>query len=157
MVDQAEYGTNRLYYCDIIEFNWSPKHLKATEFRFLYLEKGLSSAEIAKKYGVSKTYILSVLHKMNIRKNAIVRPPDPDVGTKTRNPPIGYEFRNGRLHICKAELRICRQVVNTMRDGATASAAARELVRSGFKNRGGRVSWSHKSVKLIFERWKDKI
>ncbi len=157
MVDQPEYGTNHPYYFDIIEFHVSPKLLKSSEIRSLYLEKGFSSAEIAKKYGVSKTFILSVLHKMNIRKNAIQRPPDIGTAYLSRNPPIGFEVRNGRLQICKAEQRMCRHVVKSMRSGATASQTARDLVRIGYKNRSGKVSWSHKSVKLIFERWKDKI
>ena len=94
---------------------------------------------------------------MNIRKNAVQRSTDIKTAAKTRNPPIGVEVRNGRLQICKAELRIRRQVVKSIREGATASAAARELVRSGFKNRYGKVRWSHKSVRRIFERWKDRI
>ncbi len=153
MVDQPEYGTNSTYYVDTIQFHFNPKLLNFEEIRTLYLENGLSAAEIAKKYGTVRSVILGILHRMGVRLGRGGRVLNDPENYLCKNPPYGYAVKNKKLVPNKAELKLCRTIVELVgRQNMNTSAASKELVRRGFKNRAGRILWDHKSVKLIYER-----
>lgn len=158
MVDQPEYGTNPSYYVDFIPFHVNSKLLNFDKIRNLYLNQGFSAAEIAKQNGTVKSVILGILHRMGVRLGSGGRPLNDPENYRGKNPPYGYSIKNKKLVINKTELRVCRAVVEMVgRQGINTSRTSKELVRRGFKNRAGRALWDHKTVKLIFERWKDKI
>lgn len=72
--------------------------------------------------------------------------------------PYGYMVKNGKLVLNKAELKICRVVVELNKQGdLSASAIAHELERRGIKTRSGGSHWDHSTVINIIKRCKDKI
>jgi hypothetical protein len=66
-VDQPEYGTNTSYVADFIEICLSAKLSDKAKIRKLYVEKGLSAAQIASELGVAKSFVLARLHTFGIR------------------------------------------------------------------------------------------
>ena len=158
MVDQPEYGKNRPYLFDFIQFTLSAKLLSNAQIKELYLTKGLSAGQIAAHFGVAKSLILARLHGMEIRKGADSnRQTNPD-NYRCRVAPYGYSIKDGKLIPNKAELRICRQVVTLIRmKGLSANAVAKELSKQGLISRSGRARWDHSAVISIFNRWKEKL
>jgi len=157
MVDQPEYGTNHPYYIDIISFRPSVKHVKTEEIKVFYLQEGLSSAAIAERLGVSKTFVISALHKLKIRKGFDSRPANASENYRTQPPPYGYELKNNRMQLSKTEQKICKLVVHLTRSGLKATQVAAELSRKGLRTRKGQTNWTHKTIRLIYDRWKDKL
>jgi len=158
LVDEPEYGKNTSYLIDFIQITFNAKLLNPEEIRGLYVEKGLSAAQIALQYGVAKSVILARLGNLGIRSGAGVnRSTNPD-NYRCRIAPYGYSILAGRLVASKSELRICRLVVDLMRtQGLSANATAKELSRRGIKSRSGRPQWDHSTILSIFKRWKDKL
>jgi len=77
---------------------------------------------------------------------------------RAKNPPYGYKIEGKKLVINKSELRVCRAIVEMIgRRSFSTTKTSKELVRKNFKNRAGNALWDHKTVKAIYERWKDKI
>lgn len=158
MVGLFEHGKNHSYLTDFIRICYNGKHLNPEEIKRLYLKGRLSTAQIAIHYGVSKSAIISWLDKLKIS-------PGTTVGSKTNpenyrhhNPPYGYKVQGGKLILNKAELKICRLVVELIgRKKFGNRETARELNRQGLKNRSGKVSWSHNTIRQIFNRWKNKV
>jgi hypothetical protein len=110
-LDQPEYGTNTSYVVDFIEISFKVSSLNSGEIRFLFFEKGLSAAQIARKFGVSKSAIIRRLHQMRINvetgEGRMIRPDN----YRLWNPPYGYRVVDGKLQIHKSEVKICRLVV----------------------------------------------
>ncbi len=158
MVDQPEYGTNTSYLVDFIKITTNPKLLEPQEIRDLYLNKGLSAGQLASHFGVSKSFVLARLHSMGIREGLNAgRSTNPE-NYRCHVAPYGYQVRDGKLVTNKAELRICRLVVELMaRQGLSAYLTARELERRGIKNRAGGKTWDRKTLNRIYERWKEKL
>jgi len=158
MVGQPEYGTNTSYLIDFIQITLSAKLLNNDQIREFYLKKGLSAAQIAAHFGVAKSFVMARLHSMGIRQGAgINRQTNPE-NYRCRVAPYGYSVKDGRLVPHIAELKICRIVVNLIRDRSlSANAAGKELSRRGFRSRAGHTNWDHSTIRSIFERWKDKL
>ena len=57
LVEEPEIGMNRPYLIDFIKINTSPKLIGTSEIKAFYLRNGLSAAQIAEKYGVSKSFV----------------------------------------------------------------------------------------------------
>lgn len=158
LVDQPEYGTNQPYLIDFIKLTLNPKLINPFEIRHLFLEKGLSSVQIARKFNVSKSKILSILHKLDVRVETQAGRINNSENYRVRNPPYGYRIQDGRLVLNKSELRVCRLVVELIaRRNFTWSATARELAAKGYKNRNKSTKWDHSTIRNIFERWKNKL
>ena len=111
LVDQPEYGTNSSYYVDFIPFYFNPKLLNFDKIRSLYLDEGLSAAEIAKQFNTVKSVILSVLHRMGIRLGSNARPLNDPKNYRNWKAPYGYVIKDKKLVINTAELRLCRIIV----------------------------------------------
>ncbi len=158
MVDQPEYGTNTSYLVDFIKITLSAKLLKVHEIHDLYIKQGQSAAQIACHFGVAKSVILKRLHGIGVRVGlSSGRMTNPE-NYRCRTPPYGYSIKAGKLIPSKAELRICRMLVELVgRQKKSATWTARELGRRGYKNRAGRTTWDHSTVQSIFKRWKDKL
>ncbi|MFN7904327.1 MAG: hypothetical protein ACK5P5_04015 [Pseudobdellovibrionaceae bacterium] len=58
MVDQLESGTNTSYLIDFLEYTFSAKLLDVDKIREFY-GAGQSYAQIARKFGVAKSVIIS--------------------------------------------------------------------------------------------------
>lgn len=158
MVDQPEYGTNRPYLVDTIRFRLKQKLPNRAEIRALYLENGLAAAKIAARFGVAKSTVLKALHEQDVRLGRGGRQMNTPNDYRLPRAPYGYSIKAGKLVINNAQMKICRLVVELIdRQGMTTSKASKELVRRGIKNKIGRVSWDHKTIKLIYDRWKDKL
>jgi hypothetical protein len=124
--------------------------------RELYRKKGLSAAQIAEQLGVSKTVVLNRLRAIGIReKTGRVTRPD---NYRHHEPPYGYTICDGKLVPNKKELQVCRLVVELRgRQKRSFAEIAEELIRRGYPNRRGVVSWFHHSVNQIFKRWNGKL
>ena len=158
MVGQPEYGTNQAYLVDIIQITLSAKLLNSEQIREFYVQRGFSAAQTARHFGVAKSLILARLHDIGIREGAASRRSTNPENYRCRVPPYGYAIKDGKLVPSKAELRICRQVVDLIqRSGLSANAVAKELSRQGVKSRSGRAHWDHSAIISIFKRWKDKL
>ncbi len=157
LVDQPEYGTNRPYVVDIIPFRPTVKLIKPEEIKTLYLKDRLSTAEIATRVGASKTFVISVLHKLGIRKRANSLPANASDNYRTQPAPYGYEIRSRQLQLSKKEQKICKLIVHLIRSGQNLTQVANDLSKRGIKTRMGKLHWHHYTVKSIYDRWKDRL
>ncbi len=98
-----------------------------------------------------------MLHKINIRKGLDSKSANAHVNYRTQPPPYGYKLIANRMYLSKPEQRICRVVVELMRQINSSMEVAHELSFRGYKNRKGTTVCTYKTVKLIYDRWKDKI
>ncbi len=158
LVDQTRIGKNTNYLVDFIEIIFSAKLLDVEEIRRLYVEEGLSTPQIARRFGVAKSVIVSRLHDVGIKPGrGVTRSNNPE-NYRCRVAPFGFSIRDGRLVPNRSELRICRLVVELMgRKKWSANATAKELGTKGYKNRSGSTRWDHSSVIGIFKKWNGKL
>ncbi|HEY8271538.1 MAG TPA: hypothetical protein VIG33_11675 [Pseudobdellovibrionaceae bacterium] len=163
MVEAAGIGTNsfpnRATYLDSIEF-FQKCHWKNTaNYSALYLEKGLSTAQIGEQLGIPKQTVLNQLKREGIRlgsnKGRLLANPE---NYRLAYAPYGFSKKDGRLIPNKAELKTCRLVVQ-LRNNSKMSfqEIARVLVRRRIKNREDSISWSHATVGRIYKRWNGKL
>ena len=156
MVERPIQGTNTLVAVDSIQFIPKPYKQKPAFYSDLYLKEGLSAAQIAQRIGCSKTTVLERLRKQGI-SNGSGRRTNPK-NFRLHHPPFGFSKLEGSLVPNKAEMRICRLVVE-LRDRQKMSTreTAEELMRREIRNRRGVVYWTHVAVGRIFNQWKGKI
>ena len=158
MVQQSEYGTNCTYYVDFIELCLDIKLLNSEEIGKLFLEKKLSTNQIASRFKVSRFVIMSRLRDLGININETKSVPTNPDNYRCTTPPYGFQVRDGKLLPNRLEMKICRLVVELIqRDGQNHSEVARELARRGLKSRTRKAKWDSKTVFNIFKRWKDKL
>lgn len=156
MVNLADKATNTPILLDFIYFSVKPFQKKFNFYLSLYLEEGLSAAQIADQIGCSKSTVLARLWKHGIR-NFRTHQTHPK-NYRQPQPPYGYAVREGKLVINRRELKVCRLVVNLReREKKTFSEIARELAEKKIKNRRGEISWQHVTVANIFKRWRGKL
>lgn len=158
MVDQPEIGTNQSYLIDTIRLSVSPKLLNPDEICNLFVKNQQSAAQIARRFDVAKSVILGILHRNGVRLGTKVgRSINPE-NYRNCSPPYGYKVRDGKLLPDKAELKICRVIVDLRgRRKQSLSQIAAELEQRGFKNRNGRVIWNPQTILNIFKRWNGKV
>lgn len=158
MVDHSEMWTNQTYLIDFIPISISLRHISKGQIRRLYVEKNLSASQIAERYGVSKTFVLSVLHKSGLTEISKVGRSTHPQNYRNNSPPYGYTVRNGHLVTYNPELKICRIVVELRgRRNLSTTQVALELEKRGFKNRKGSKVWNTNTILNIFNRWNGKI
>lgn len=158
MVEQPEYGTNTCYLVDFIKITLLPKLLNFNEIRSLYLDQGLSAAQIARECDVAKSVIVGLLNRGGIRPGRQSSRSNNPENYRLKVPPYGYQIRVGKLVPNKSEMRLCRLVVELIaRQGFSANAAAKELGKRGYKNRSGHTKWDHSTIQNIFKRWNSKL
>ncbi|MGZ3745183.1 MAG: hypothetical protein ACXWRE_01345 [Pseudobdellovibrionaceae bacterium] len=162
MVEAAGVGTNsfphRSTYLDSIEF-FQKCHWKNTaNYTDLYLQKGLSAAQIGEQLGIPKQTVLNQLKRESIRlgsnKGRLANPEN----YRLAYAPYGFSKKNGRLVANKSELKICRMVVQ-LRNQSSMSfhEISQELVRRRIKNRDDSISWNHTTTGRIYKRWNGKL
>jgi IS30 family transposase len=128
-------------------------NINSGEIRHFYEKEGLSIKQIAEQYGVVKSVILRRLRQMGVdTQQGHLRTMNPNNYRKAKAP-YGYKIKNGKLILNKSEVKACRVVAEMMgRQNKSARETARELMKRGFKNRQGDISWGHLVVQKIFKR-----
>ncbi len=158
MVDQSEYGTNTSYVTDFIEIRFNPQVINSAEIKDLYEKQGLSASQIAEHFGVAKSVILRRLRQLGIDTEKGYRRQSNPNNYRRSKAPYGYKIKNHKLVLNRSEMKVCRLVVEMMgRENKGARETAREIMKRGFKNRQGEVSWGHLVVQQILKRWNGKI
>ena len=158
MVQQPEYGTNQAYYIDFIQICLAVKFINNDEIRELYLEKGLTTNQIASRFKVSRTVIQCRLRELRITEGVAAHKLNNPQNYRCRVAPYGFAVESGKLVPNRLEVKTCRLVVQLVqRQGKSQSEAARELTRLGYKNRSGNAAWDSKTIFNILKRWKDKL
>ncbi len=162
MVDPAVLGTNssqdHATYIDNIEFFQKCHWKNTSNYREIYLEKGLSAAQIGEQLGIPKRTVLNQLKREGIRlgtnKGRLVNPEN----YRLAYAPFGFLKKEGRLVPNKFELKICRTVVRLHNNSKMSFyEIARELERRRIKGRSESISWTHTSVGRIYKRWNGKL
>ncbi|MGE4107321.1 MAG: AsnC family protein [Bacteriovoracia bacterium] len=157
MADRPEQRTNRSKFLYSFTFQSRPYSHKPEKIKKMYLEERMSAREIADELNVSQTHILDRLNRMGIGlKSGKGRMTDPN-NYKCPKPPYGWKLRDRKLVPNKAELQICRYVVNRVRQGKNVAEVQREMTQKNFKNRNENSNWDHKAVMNIYKKWKDKL
>ncbi len=155
LVDKARCWTNRSYLTDFIDFPISPKRIDISVFKQLYVEKGLSAAQIAEMVGVSKQMVLARIRRAGIhRTTGRGRSPD---NFRYPEPPFGQKVVSGRLVTCSTEIRVVRLILR-LRDTERKewSEIVSHLNSSGFVSRRG-FPLTRIRVKRIHTRWGGKL
>lgn len=123
----------------------------------MYYSRGLSAAQNAAELGISKSCVMDRIKKFELKVPRKGRQMNPD-NFRHPNPPYGYAAKKGKLVLNKQEIRVCRLVVQGIRDrGLGYREMARELEKRGIKARNGKIKWSHYMTTNIFKRWKEKL
>lgn len=149
---------NRATYLDSIEFFQKCDWKNSSNYGALYLEKGLSAAQIGKQLGIPNQTVLNQLKRDGFRlggnKGRLANPDN----YRLAYAPYGFSKKDGRLIPNKAELKICRLVVQ-LRNNSKMSfhEVAKELMRGGIKNRDESISWNHATAGRIYKRWNGKL
>lgn len=155
---QPEHGTNQAYYIDFIQICLAVKFINNDEIRELYLEKGLTTNQIASRFKVSRTVIQCRLRELQITEGVAAHKLNNPQNYRCRVAPYGFAVESGKLVPNRLEVKICRLVVQLIqRQGKSHSETARELTRLGHKNRTGSTVWDSKTIFNILKRWKDKL
>ena len=130
--------------------NLKPCQIKRQFFRDLFLDEGLSAAQIAERVGLSKTAVLERLRRRGIR-NLLGRKTNPN-HYRIHEPPYGFRKQEGRLAPCKPELKVCRTVVQMYEEKKwTYSAIGRVLELKGYRNRRGEKRRNHGTVGIEWD------
>lgn len=162
MVERAVPRTNspvmRATYLDSIEFFQKCHWKDSSNYSELYLQKGLSAAQIGEQLGIPKQTVLDQLrrdgHCLGSNKGRLGNPEN----YRLAYAPYGFSKKDGQLVPNKSELKICRLIVQ-LRNNSRMSLheIAGELVRREIKNRENSISWNHATVGRIYKRWNGKL
>lgn len=141
---------------DLLEFVALPKAVDPAFIRHLYLEKGLTTSQIAERVGLSKAAILARLHQMGIRKQ-------PDRGLQSDNyrfsnrVPFGKRLVEGRLIDDRRELKAARLIVELrLRQQLSWSEVVQKVNLAGFRTKKG-LFWKLGTTRMVYEKWRDKV
>lgn len=156
MVHRAGYCANTSKVSDFIDNIVIPKNAKSETIRDLYLDQGLTALQIAHQIGLSKTVVLRRLHALGIRQET-VKQMELEKPRPVSRASYGYRIVSGKLVPDRYELKVVRIIVELRsRQGLSWSKLVKHLNSEKIKARGGGV-WHITSVRMVFERWKDKI
>jgi predicted transcriptional regulator len=129
------------------------QHSKIPSLSKKYVDQGLTTRQIAKIVGVSKTTVLNHLHKAGLSDELQVRAKRKQLPP---NPRYGVRYVDGKVESNPKELRIIRMIVELReRQKNTFIAIAGELNRKGYVTRAKTV-WRVNTVKELYYRWRGK-
>ena len=159
MVDSCWHATNRPYLTNIISFFVHRTYrLNPAILVKSYQEEGLSSGQVAKKLGISKSTVIKKLQGFGVSLRPKKGSTTVENNYRHHNPPYGYSVKKGVLAPNPREVKVCRWIVNLIRDkGMGYSEVARELGKKQIKNRKDKAKWSHSTIKNIFDRHKNNF
>ena len=159
LVDSCLHSTNRPYLTDIISFLAHPTYrLNPAILVKSYQEEGLSSGQVAKKLGISKSTVIKKLQGFGVSLRSKRGRMTIQNNYRHHNPPYGYSVKKGVLAPNPREVKVCRLIVNLIRDkGMGYSEVGRALGKKQIKNRKDKVKWGHSVIKGIFDRHKNNF
>ncbi len=138
LVNQSEVSTNRPYFIYFVKITVNPKLIASAEIKAFFIQSGFSSAQIAERYGDSKIFILSAIHRSGIELGTKVGHSADPKNYRNNSPPYGFSNRDGKLVPNKSEMKICRVVVELRgRRKLSTTQVCKELEKRGFKNHKG--------------------
>ncbi|MBI3017057.1 MAG: recombinase family protein [Deltaproteobacteria bacterium] len=114
----------------------------------MYLEKGLSTREVAKKYGHSKSFVLDLLKTHKI----IRRIPHQNKGPHS-NPAYGLKWNRDRLCKDKTQQTIIKLILALKKAHLSLREICDELVIRGIFSKHGK-KWHPQMIKRILDRCK---
>jgi hypothetical protein len=157
MVERPESRTHTPSIVEYIEFLMPARGIDPSQICSFYVEKRLSTAQVAMHFGCSKTFVITAL-----KRRGLLRP----MAQALTNPnnfrhaiaPYGYRVAAGTLLPHNAELKVCRMIVDLIdRREMSQCQAAQYLMKKGIKGRNGRTNWHNNTVGRIYTRWKGKL
>ena len=156
-MDHAECRTHTPTLVEIIEFQAPARSLDPAQIASLYTDKELTTSQVAKQLGCSKSYVVTSLKRRGLLRHKSISKINPN-NYRSSMAPYGYRVVAGRLAPHAAEMKICRLVVELMdRRGMNQIQVVEHLSKKGFKNRGGKTTWHNQTVSRIYTRWKGKL
>ena len=154
---QPECRKKTPYYIDTIKLSSPFNDVDLPLLKQLYIKNGFSTRQMAKRFGVSKSFIIGRLHCLGIKRKPGQKQNDPKDYRHAQSP-YGYKIKNNCLVLNKEELKICRLIVSLIdKKQWSASKVARELTLRGTEKRSKDKTWNHPTVIKIYNRWKDKL
>jgi hypothetical protein len=157
MVDRSERRTHHIYLTEIIQFQAFSKALDKAQIARLHTKDALSSAQIARRLGCSKTFVITTLKRLKLLRPMKESQSNPK-NYRRAIAPYGFRIVDGKLAPSRPEMKVCRLIVDLMdRRGLTSVQAAQFLEGRGLKGRNGRPSWHNTTVSRIYARWKGKL
>ena len=157
MVHQPECRKKKPYYIDSIKLFSPFKAVDLDDLKKLYVKNGLTTRQLAERFGVSKTFIISRLRCLGIRRKPGQLQNDPR-NYRHAKAPYGYKIKDRVLVLNKQELKVCRLIIDLFeKKQRSASQVARELTTRKIQKRSGETTWNHPTVIKIYNRWKDKL
>jgi len=98
------------------------------------------------------------LHQMKIKVETGAGRLTEPTNFSHRNLPYGYRVFQNKLLVNRKEIKICRAVVNSIGwEVDNIRETGRDLIKRGYKNRRGDLSWGHYVITQIYNSWKDKV
>ena len=142
---------------DFFSFFPIPHTLESQTFSELYEKYELSVKQIAERVGVSKSTVLKKLKEGDTSLRSTRESLTNSKNYRSPNPPYGFKVVEGRLVENRAEIRICRKIIEMREKGASFNAISQLLREKGLKNRKQTLYWCHKHLKRIYNYWKEKL
>ena len=124
----------------------------------------ITLGQVAKKLGISKSTVIKKLQGFGVSLRPKRGRMTIENNYRHHNPPYGYSVKKGVLAPNPQEVKVCRLIVNLIRDkGMGYSEVGRELGKKQIKNRKDKVKWGHSVIKvslidirIIFRRCRDE-
>lgn len=113
VVRQTECRTNAPYVVDSIQLCLHVKYIENSETREHCLNKGFSTNQIASSFRGSRAVISRRLPELGIQTGTATNRSTNPQNNLYRVPPYGCAAKAGRLIPSKAEIKICRFVLET--------------------------------------------
>ncbi len=130
--------------------------MKSASIRDLYLNQGLTAAQIALQIGISKTVVLRKLHALGIRRET-VKQMELDQPRPVGRAPLGQRIVAGKLTPDRKELKIVRLVVELRsRQNLPWKEVVKRLNSDNLRTKSG-LRWKEGAAKMVFQRWNSKI
>lgn len=157
MVDHPASTAYPTYLTETIHFQAPISTLDPREIASLYVDKRLSSAQIAAQFGCSKSFVLLNLKRLGLLRKKGEAQTDP-ANYRSTSVPFGHRVVDGKLTTHSAEIKVCRIIIEMIdRQGLNYLKTAQALSQKGIKNRRGGAQWHHYTVSQIYRRWKGKL
>jgi len=118
-------------------------------------KSGLSTKQVGTRLGIPKTSVRSILLKAKVPLRPSLWTTEGKATRQKRsmagNPPYGYAYLDGRLHIHPTEIQVVRRILNLRHSGMSFSSIACNLNDLEIKTRSGKT-WDHSVISEVCRR-----
>ena len=155
-MEESDTWANSADLPDFVSVFANPKSVGATRIKDLYLKKGLTASQIARRIGLSKAGVLSRLGSVGIRRETMK-----DLSVEYPRPatraPFGKRIVAGKLVDDRRELKVARYIVELRgRQSLGWKEVAQKLNSDGLQTRTG-LLWKVGTAKKVFDRWNGRV